>query len=69
MAKQVTKNDTTKAAVLSLLSRGLITKSEAALLAGVSKQLVQHWSRDIDCHKARSAYMAAIWSKATKRRY
>ena len=38
---------TVKDAVLSLLRRGMITRAEAARLAGVSRPTVTRWSRDI----------------------
>jgi hypothetical protein len=45
--RMMTDQDTNKAAALRLLKRGLVTQSEAANLAGVSRQLMRHWARDI----------------------
>jgi hypothetical protein len=59
-------DDHIKRAALSLLSRGLITQSEAARLAGISRQNMRYWARDIDCERARETYLAALWIKKTK---
>lgn len=50
-------------AAQALLSQGLATPSEVARLAGVSRQLVNHWAREIDWRKARSAQLAKAWRK------
>lgn len=61
----MTNDDTTKKAVLSLLKRGLATQSEAAALAGRSRQIVRHWVKDMP--DARGAYLAKQWQMALKR--
>lgn len=65
----MTIDDITERAALSLLRRGLVTQSEAAELAGVSRQVVAYWvSRDgIDCAKVRSAHLLKLWRKARRR--
>mgnify|MGYP000667972509 FL=1 len=68
-----TKDDTTKdpaakAAAIALLAKGLITKAEAAELAGVSRQLVQHWARDIPIDKARNAILRKLWRREINRK-
>jgi hypothetical protein len=57
-----------QAAALSLLRKGLVTQSEAAHLAGASKQLVRHWClrRGIDCAAAREAYLRRVWRTAMR---
>jgi hypothetical protein len=66
----MTDNDTTKktvkSAALRLITRGKITKSEAALLSGATKQLVQYWCRNIDEKAARKKYLARLWERATR---
>jgi hypothetical protein len=58
-------NDTlSKTAALALLSRGLVSKSEAARLAGVSRQLMRHWSKGIKAEKAREAVLTKLWRKS-----
>jgi predicted transcriptional regulator len=56
---------TTKKAVLSLLRRGLVTQSEAARLAGRSRQIVAHWAKDLP--DSRAEYLAKAWESAIKR--
>lgn len=53
-------------AAQSLLSRGLATPSEVSRLAGVSRQLVDHWAREIDWRKARAAQLAKAWRQRVK---
>lgn len=64
---QMTSDDTTKHAALKLLERGLVTKSEAAKLAGVSRMLMQHWAREIDVEAARGAVLLKLWGRSTRR--
>lgn len=66
-SNDTTKDTATKAAALRLLARGLITQSEAARLAGVSRQLVAHWAKGLDVEPAREARLAQIWSKSMGR--
>lgn len=56
-------DDRTKRAALSLLARGLVSRTEAAKLAGVSKQLMGHWAKDLDVEKAREAALAKLWAR------
>ena len=57
-----------QAAALALLRKGLVTQSEAAELAGASKQLVRHWClrRGIDTAAAREAYLRKTWQRALR---
>ena len=66
--KDNTKDPDAKRAALALLSKGLITKAEAADLAGVSRQLVQHWARDIPIDKARNAILGKLWRQEMRRK-
>lgn len=59
-----TKDPAAKRAVIILLSQGLITKAEASHLAGVSRQLIRHWARDIPDN--RQAVLARLWRKVSK---
>lgn len=59
-------DSTTKKAVLSLLRRGLVTQSEAAHLAGRSRQIVRHWARDLPAD-AREKYLKKQWDRTIKR--
>ena len=51
----------TRRAALALLNHGLATKAEAARLAGVSKQLMQHLARDIPVERNRKAALTKLW--------
>jgi Helix-turn-helix domain len=57
------KDINTKAAALKLLRRGVITQSEASKLAGISRQLVRYWVKDMP--DARPGYLARLWSNLT----
>lgn len=63
-------DNSTKAAAIKLLERGEITLSEAARLAGTSKQAAQQWARgrELDLNAARERHLARIWTKALKSR-
>jgi len=63
----MTSNDITKRTALKLLERGLITQSEAARLACVSRQLMRHWAREIDVDAAREDYLTRLWQKSLRR--
>lgn len=66
----MTANDNTKRdAALWLLKRGLVTPSEAARLAGASRQLVKHWlnGEALDWRKARADRLKALWSRRMAR--
>ena len=49
--------------VCRLVRRGLVTRQEAAEWAGVPRQLVHHWTADIDLEAARKAALARLWPK------
>lgn len=66
--QDTTKDAAAKAAAIALLSRGLATKAEVARLAGVSKQLMQHWAAEIDTERNRNAVLAKLWRKALARK-
>jgi hypothetical protein len=66
MAK-TTDNDITKRAALKLLRRGLVTQSEAAHLAGASRQLMRYWVLQAEIPDARGAYLERLWRAATRR--
>lgn len=53
-------------AALSLLARGEVRPHEAAALAGVSLQVMNHWIRRarVDWQRVRDARIAKAWSKA-----
>jgi hypothetical protein len=57
----VTASDHTKRTALRLLSKGLVTQSEAARLAGVSRQLMRAWAFDIKPFR-RSEHLKRLWS-------
>lgn len=61
----MTPNDNTRAKALKLLTRGLITMSDAAELASTSRQLVRYWCKcaGIDPAKRRAAYLRKLWRK------
>lgn len=54
-----------RSAALSLLSKGMVTPSQAAALAGVSAQLVAYWMRaaGIDWRRAWLRRQASIWRR------
>ncbi len=60
-------DDITKRAALNLLRRGLVTQSEAARLAGISRQLMRYWASDIDCEATRASLITKLWQKAITR--
>ena len=62
MSKQTTNDDTTKAAVLYMLERGLANYQELAELSGRSRQIIRHWARDYP--DARRARLEKWWRKA-----
>lgn len=63
-AIEMTNQDITKQAALSLLEQGVATLSEAARLAGQSRQIMRYWARELP--EARSKYLQAEWKKALK---
>lgn len=58
-----------RAAAIELLRSGLATQSEAAALAGVSRQLIVKWLRieDFDPIEQREAFLHEAWRKCVKR--
>jgi transposase-like protein len=52
-------------AAVALLARGLLTPTEAAALAGVSRQLLHAWMRRarVDWQRIRGARLASAWRK------
>jgi hypothetical protein len=54
-------SDHTRRTALRLLERGLVTQSEAARLAGVSRQLMRLWAYDIKPGRRRE-HVARLWS-------
>lgn len=60
---------TERAAVLWLLKHGHMNPSEAARMAGASRQLVMHWLKTskTDWRKARADRLGALWKQRTKR--
>lgn len=62
----MTNDDITKAAVLKLLRRGLVNQSEAAKLAGRSRQLVRHWAKDLP-DDAREKYLSKLWERTLQK--
>lgn len=64
-ARKVEKDDEARSAAVALLARGMITPSQAAELAGVSRQLVAYWIRQagIDWRRAWSRRQAGMWRR------
>ena len=64
-----TDNNPKQAAVLALVRKGAVTLTEAAQLAGTSRQLVRHWAirAGINSAAARDAYLRSVWRAALKR--
>ena len=58
-----TKDLAAKSAACRLLARGIITQSEAAKLAGVSRQLMRHWMKGIPAKRTRDSVIAKLWSR------
>lgn len=67
-SQDTTKDPAAKRAALSLIAKGLITKAEAARLAGVSKQLMQIWCTDIPVDRNRDAVLTKLWRAEIKRK-
>lgn len=62
----MTTDDTTKAAALYMLRRGLATYAEIAELSGRSRQIVAHWGKEFP--DARAEYLKVQWAKAIARK-
>jgi hypothetical protein len=54
--------DHKKIAALAMLAKGQATLSEAARLAGTSRQRVAFWSRHLDIKAARDRWLARQWA-------
>jgi hypothetical protein len=61
----VEKDNEARSAALALLARGMITPSQAAELAGVSRQLVRYWLQHagIDWRRAWARRQASMWRR------
>jgi hypothetical protein len=55
--------DLKKNAVLAMLAKGEATLSEAARLAGVSRQVCANWSKRIDIKAKRDKWLNKRWSR------
>jgi len=60
----MTPDNSTKEAALKLLMAGMVTKAEAAALAGVSPQVMNYWSHGLRPQSARAAYLKSAWNEA-----
>lgn len=58
------KDAAARKAAQKLLAQGLASPAEVARLAGVSRQLVNHWAKAIEWRKAREARLAREWRQA-----
>jgi hypothetical protein len=56
----------TKTVALEMLRDGLITQSEAARMADVSRQLMRLWAADIDWRKARRGWVLTQWNQRAR---
>jgi hypothetical protein len=68
---KTTKDDTTigpvaKRAAIKLMTKGLVSRSEASRLARVSRQLARHWVAGVDVDAARLARLTYLWEKTIK---
>jgi transposase-like protein len=63
-------DENTRSAAVALLEQGDATLSEAARLAGVSRQVVRYWAEtaDVDWKRAREKKLAEQWRTARKPR-
>lgn len=64
--QDTTKDPAAKAAAIALLTKGLASQSEVARLAGVSRQLVRHWAKDIPVERNRNAVLAKLWRQTLR---
>jgi predicted transcriptional regulator len=58
----MTNDDTTKAAAIYMLERGLATVAEITELSGRSRQIVRHWAKEYP--DARPERLRKLWAKA-----
>lgn len=65
--EDTTKDPAAKAAAIALLTKGLASQSEVARLAGVSRQLVKHWARDVPIERNRNAVLSKLWRRELAR--
>ena len=68
MIAETEKDPAAKRAALALLTKGLITHAEATKLAGVSRQLMRHWVREIPFERNRDAILAKLWRREIERK-
>ena len=63
--RKVEKDEIGRNAALALLGRGMITPSQAADLAGVSRQLVAYWLKHagMDWRRAWQRRQASMWRR------
>lgn len=66
--QDTTKDPAAKAAAIAILTQGLASQSEVARLAGVSRQLVRHWSKEIPVEANRNAVLTKLWRQAMRRK-
>lgn len=66
--EDIMKDQAAKAAAIALLAKGLASQSEVARLAGVSRQLVRHWAKDIDVDRNREALLSRLWRREMARK-
>ena len=62
--KTLPDHDAGKQAAQCLLRKGLATYIEIAQLSGRSRQIVRHWSQQLDAESARQDHLAKLWAKA-----
>jgi len=65
MDHHATDQDTTKAACLYMLERGLVNPIELERLSGRSRQIIRIWAKEHP--KARDEYLARMWDRAVAR--
>ena len=65
--RKVIQRDVLRTSIVALLEAGLATQTEAAELAGVSRQLIAYWSRDIDPVTTRRLFLEKAWRELSNR--
>jgi hypothetical protein len=75
MDNDIVEQTAAKQAALSLVEQGIATMAEAARLAGLSRQMMRYWARDVSgagskapraWSGARSKYLRRQWKEALK---
>ncbi len=61
------KRDRLRPLVRKLLKTGAMIPSEVALAAGVSRQVVSLWTKDINWPAARIRHVRRVWREAARR--